>query len=462
MKHSIAGEATSPLRGWFPTAKDKMIKENRSHFTRLITVCLLILFLVIAVSALRGVDHLFFRSMASTNKFSEVLPDTVRQRDELNRKRWPSGFRLHRYWWVGGAAVYIAEMDRNATNLQFDIELANTQIIGRETITDATRRLMKRDILPLAGVNGSFGIRGDSYGRGGMTFNLHIQDGELVSIPIVRDRWGYSPPSPWGETSFGVMPDGEFLLDSVQLNGKLHIDNRSRDTLPINAINQICDSYAPVVLYTPRFGRRTLTRRAYEFTLKKLELPLTGKYSSKFVVTDVNRRGDSVIPSDGLVLAIESSTGRDWLRALNVSTTGTLEIALTPTKWQQVQRGIGGNLRLVRDGKIEPELLAFGASYGRTAYEHRNGASRHPRSALGFNDDKLFLIAIDGRDHGYSMGMTLYDMGRFFSELGIKHAINFDGGSSSTLWALGRVVNRPSNGYERRIFNVAMIRAKER
>ena len=439
-----------------------MTKENMSHFTRLITVCLLILFLVVVLSALRGIDHLFFRSIAATDKYSETLPDTVRQLDVLQRKRWLPGFRLHRYWWVGGAAVYVAEMDRSAANLQFDIELANTQIIGRETVTDATRRLMKKDILPLAGVNGSFGIRGDSYGRGGMTFNLHIQDGELVSIPIVRDRWGYSPPSPWGETSFGVTPDGEFLLDSVQLNGKLHIDKRSRDTLSINAINQICDSYAPVVLYTPRFGHRTLTRRAYEFTLKKLELPLTGKYSSRFVVTKVNRRGNSVIPSDGVVLAIEPQAGRDWLRTITASTTGTLEIALTPQKWQQVQRGIGGNLRLVRDGKVEPELVAFGASYGRTAYEHRNGASRHPRSALGFNDDKLFLIAIDGREPGYSMGMTLYDMGKFFSELGIKHAINFDGGSSSTLWALGKVVNSPSNGYERRIFNVAMIRAKKR
>lgn len=439
-----------------------MTKENRSHLTRVITVCLLILFLVVALSALRGIDHLFFRSIAATDRYSETLPDTVRQRDELQRKRWLPGFRLHRYWWVGGAAVYVAEMDRTATNLQFDTELANNQILGRETVSGATRRLMKRDILPLAGVNGSFGIRGDSYGRGGMTFNLHIQDGELVSIPILRDRWGYSPPSPWGETSFGVTPDGEFLLDSVQLNGELHIDKRSRDTLSINAINQICDSYAPVVLYTPRFGPRTLTRRAYEFTLKKLELPLTGKYSSRFVVTEVNRRGNSVIPSDGVVLAIEPSAGRDWLRTITASTTGTLEIALTPKKWQQVRHGIGGNLRLVRDGKVEPELLAFGASYGRTAYEHRNGASRHPRSALGFNDDKLFLIAIDGRQGGYSMGMTLYDMGKFFSELGIKHAINFDGGSSSTLWALGKVVNSPSNGYERRIFNVAMIRAKKR
>ena len=434
--------------------------ENRSYPTRFIAVCALIVLFILVIGALRALEQPIFRSTAANSRRGETLPDSVIRRDEIKRKRWQEGFQLHRYWWRGGAAVYIAEMDRAAGNLQFDVELANDQILGRETITNATRRLMKKKILPLAGVNGSFGIREDSYGRGGMTFNLHIQNGELVSIPISLDRWGYSPPSPWGETSFGVTPDGEFLLDRVQLNGQLHIDNA--DTLPINAINQICSSSCPVVLFTPRFGRRTLTRRSYEFTLKKLKLPLTGKYKSRFVVTAVNRRGNSVIPSDGVVIAIESRLARDWTKKIATSTKGTLEIALTPTKWQGVQQGVGGNLRLVRNGRIEPELVRFGETRGRSASAHRNGASRHPRSALGFNDEKLFLIAVDGRQHGYSMGMTLYDMGKFFSELGIKHAINFDGGSSSTLWALGGVANSPAHGYERRIFNVAMIRAKKR
>lgn len=425
-------------------------------------VCILILLSVLIIGALRAVENPFFRSNASRSKHSQALPDTVRKHDELERKRWPDGFRLHRYWWIGGAAVYVAEMDRTAQNLQFDVELANHQILERETVTRALRQLINKRILPLAGVNGSFGIRGDSYGRGGMIFNLHIQNGELVSIPIAHDRWGYSPPSPWGETSFGVTPDGEFLLDRVHLNGKLRIGNSDADVLPIAAVNQICGPLAPVVLFTPRFGRMTLTRRCYEFTLKKITLPITGKYTSRFVVTEVNRYGNSIIPPDGVVLAIESRTARKWTKKLTAATKGTLEIALTPEKWQHVQQGIGGNLRLVRDGKVEPELVEFRTTRGRSAYAHSNGASRHPRSALGFNDDKLFLIAVDGRQHGYSMGMTLYDMGKFFSELGIKHAINFDGGSSSTLWALGGVVNSPAHGYERPIFNVAMIRAKKK
>ena len=119
----------------------------------------------------------------------------------------PKGFQLHRYWWTGGAAVYIAEMDRTAENLQFDVELANNKILGRENHYEcyATAPCAKK-MLPLAGVNGSFGIREDSYGRGGMIFNLHIQNGELVSIPISLDRWGYSPPSPWGEDQFWCNP----------------------------------------------------------------------------------------------------------------------------------------------------------------------------------------------------------------------------------------------------------------
>ena len=433
------------------------MKENRLDLTRLITVCALILFFILVIGVLRAREHSFFRIGANNSKNREALPDTVKRRDELQNDRWPKGFRLLRYWWTGGAAVYIAEMDRTANTLQFDVELANDQILGRETITDATRRLMTKEMLPLAGVNGSFGIREDNRGRGGMMFNLHIQNGELISISTPFDRWGHSPSSPWGETSFGVTPDGEFLLDRVKLNGKLKIGG---DTLRIDAVNQICDSSGLAVIYTPRFGRRTLTRRCYEFTLRQIELPLTGKYSSRCVVTAVNPRGNSMIPSDGVVLAIEPSLARHWTDKITKSTAGVLEIALTPKKWQRVQQGIGGNLRLVRDGKVEPELIEFGKSRGGSAYRHRNAASRHPRSALGFNDEKLFLIAIDGRQPGYSMGMTLYHMGTFFSELGIKHAINFDGGSSSTLWALGRVANSPAHGYERRIFNVAMIRAK--
>ncbi len=446
-------------------------KNHRNPFSKLIAICGLLLLFILVINAMRvfqkeasppsipKVEVKEKHSKSNTVEAKEIRPKSVRRRDTLDTKQSPDGFRLYRYWWVGSAAVYVAEMDRDAKDLQFDVELSNSQILRRETITGATRRLKRKGIQTLAGVNGSFGIREDNYGRGGMIFNLHIQKGELVSVPKLIDRWGYSPPSPWGETSFGVTPDGEFLLDAVLLNGRLRI---GEETLTIDAINQICDSSCPVVLYTPRFGRTTLTRRCYEFTLEKLTLPLTGKYTSRFVVTEVNPRGNSIIPSDGVILAIEPRVAINWYRKIGKSATGVLDIALTPEKWQTVQTGIGGNLRLLRNGEIEPELIEFDRTRGASAFGHRNGAQRHPRSALGFNDEKLFLIVVDGRRPGHSSGMTFYDMASFFKDIGIKHAINFDGGSSSALWALGRIVNKPAHDYERPIFNVAMIRRKEK
>lgn len=445
--------------------------KHRNLLHKLIAICILLLLFITVINVMRAFED-NNSSESSTTKY--VVRDTdpkpitvrpkaklarsIRRKDTLQRKDSPDGFQLNRYFWVGNATVYVAEMDRDSDNLLFDVELANSQIIGRETVTGATRRLRKKGMLSLAGVNGSFGIRSDGYGRGGMIFNLHIEEGELVSVPILLDRWGYSPPTPWGETSFGVTPDGEFLLDAVKLNGKIRIDNA---TLAIDAVNQICDGYSPVVLYTSRFGRSTLTRRCYEFVLKKITLPITGKYNSQFVVSAVNPRGNSTIPSDGVVIAIEPRLGRRWYEKIPKGTTGSLEIALTPNKWQTVQNGIGGNLRLLRNGVVEPELAEFARTRGGSAYRHNNGASRHPRSALGFNDEKLFLIVVDGRRPGHSMGMTLHDMATFLKDIGVKHAINFDGGSSSALWALGDIVNKPAHDYERPIFNVALIRKRE-
>ena len=449
----------------------KTENNHRSLLHKLIAICILLLLFISVINVMRAlVDD---SADTSTAKYvdkvvnpkrtpvraKEKLASSIRRKDKLKSRGSPDGFQLFRYYWVGNAAVYIAEMDRNKDNLKFDVELANSQIIGRETVTGATRRLEKKGLLPLAGVNGSFGIRSDGYGRGGMIYNLHIQGRELVSVPIMLDRWGHSPPSPWGETSFGVTPDGEFLLDAVKLNGKIRID---RWTLAINAVNQICDSYSPVVLYTSRFGRSTLTRRCYEFVLKELTLPITGKYNSQFVVTAVNPRGNSRIPSDGVVIAIEPNLGRRWYQKITQDATGSLEIALTPEIWQTVHNGIGGNLRLLRNGIVEPELADFARTGGRSAYRHDNGASRHPRSALGFSDDKLFLIVVDGRQPGHSMGMTLYDLATFLKDIGVKNAINFDGGSSSALWALGNIVNRPAHYHERPIFNVALIRKEEK
>ena len=442
--------------------------NRRTYFIKIAIVWGITLLLILGIGALRitipSANTDSTPSSIISRLISKPSPNrpnpASKKRDYFKKSDWPKGFRIYRDWWKErDAAVYVAEMRRESENLRFGVELANTRLLGRETISSMARRLAQQDIPLLAGVNGSFGLRGDRIGRGGVIFNLHIQDWELVSIPPRRDWWGFPPPSPWGETSFGVTTDGEFLLDAVELNGVIHINGES---LEVDCINQIPESDCAAVLYTPRFGEQTLTRRSYEVVLKQLELPLTGRYRSHFKIDAVNQRGNTTIPSNGVVLALDYHLAQEWDATFRAGGTGTLEIALTPTKWQRVSDGIGGNLRLLRNGKIEPELVEFHQSGGRSNYRHRNGARLNPRSALGFNDDKLFLIAVDGRQYGYSIGMTLYEMAGFLRDLGAKHAINFDGGGSSALWGLGDIVNRPSRGYERSVFNVAMIMTQKK
>ena len=56
----------------------------------------------------------------------------------------------------------------------------------------------------------------------------------------------------------------------------------------------------------------------------------------------------------------------------------------------------------------------------------------------------LFLV-IDGRQPGYSVGATLRDLQNILYEEGADIAANLDGGSSSTLYLNGKVVNKPAD-----------------
>jgi exopolysaccharide biosynthesis protein len=113
-----------------------------------------------------------------------------------------------------------------------------------------------------------------------------------------------------------------------------------------------------------------------------------------------------------------------------------------------VETAIGGGPELVADGKATPpqklDTLPRNASYSvRAMYE------RHPRSAIGFNKTHLFLVEVDGRQPGLSMGMTLEELANYLVGIGCTEAMNLDGGASSQLIVAGQVVNSPSAGRER-------------
>ncbi len=93
---------------------------------------------------------------------------------------------------------------------------------------------------------------------------------------------------------------------------------------------------------------------------------------------------------------------------------------------------------LVDDGEIVvPEVKGEKYFYDR----------RHPRSVVGTDEaGNVYLVVIDGRFPGQADGTTIYETAYISSLLGMKDALNLDGGGSSALWSEETgTINHPSD-----------------
>ncbi|HWQ45578.1 MAG TPA: phosphodiester glycosidase family protein [Longilinea sp.] len=83
----------------------------------------------------------------------------------------------------------------------------------------------------------------------------------------------------------------------------------------------------------------------------------------------------------------------------------------------------------------------------------------NPRTGIGIIDENHFVfIVVDGRSAGYSRGVTLDEFAQIFQNLGCTEAYNIDGGGSSTMYFMGRVVNNPlGRNHERGTSDILFI-----
>lgn len=109
----------------------------------------------------------------------------------------------------------------------------------------------------------------------------------------------------------------------------------------------------------------------------------------------------------------------------------------TVTRLRGMHATVSGRPMLLRRGEVDGAALA----------EAQRARFRDPRTAVGVSKDgrRVFFVVADGRQER-ARGLTLYELAELFDELGAHHALNLDGGGSSTLFikALGGVINVPS------------------
>lgn len=100
---------------------------------------------------------------------------------------------------------------------------------------------------------------------------------------------------------------------------------------------------------------------------------------------------------------------------------------------------------LVMDGVVQTIYNSYGFA----------PQDRAPRVGIGQTGPLSYvLVVVDGRQEGYSRGITIKMLGEFMSEIGCVQAFNLDGGGSATLAFRGACYNSTSDKAERNISDI--------
>jgi hypothetical protein len=328
-------------------------------------------------------------------------------------------------------SIHIVQVAR--TNSLYDLHCvhAGNGAVGLDTLSDQVS-IVNPDLgTPVAAINGDFYQRDRAYA--GAPRGLQIIDGELVS-------------SAGNKVSFWM-----------DLNGETHIGNLTpafHITWPDGTVTpfRLNGERSPngIELYSPALGRSTRTMGGRELVLERTEggpwLPLRLGKSYTAVVRQVRESGDTTITSNILVVSLGPAVTR---RLAPVESGALLKISTaTVPSLQGVKTAVSGGPVLVHNGRRQKADAGANESY-----EFNSMFERHPRAAFGWNENWFFLVEVDGRQRGLSIGMTLDELSAFMVSLGCQEALNLDGGGSATLWFDGEVRNSPCDRAEREIAN---------
>lgn len=346
---------------------------------------------------------------------------------DSSRPNVPPGVEyLHHRIGDGPWSIHVVKVARSAARFRFVSTLAQSRVCGLATVSEQTAAMPGSR--PVAAVNGDFFvIRAGPYQ--GDPRGLHIAQGELVSSPKGVSFWIDDK----GEPHIGRVTADFRVVGSDGLDVSFGLNEERGD--------------GEAVLYTPAFGESTRTQGGLELVLQKGDegtwLPLHAGDSCRAKVAAVKEEGDTELTPAMMVLSI----GPALARRLTTPAPGqslTLQLRTSPDL-TGAPTAVGGG----------PVLLDDGASPDWSLPQ-----PRHPRTALGWNDEQFILVVVDGRQEGLSVGMTYPELASLMKQLGCRHAVNLDGGGSSTLWLDGHVMNSPSDGRERPVANSLVILAE--
>ncbi|MEV7013418.1 phosphodiester glycosidase family protein [Streptosporangium sp. NPDC051022] len=302
--------------------------------------------------------------------------------------------------------------------------------VGASIAKGETTSSMAKGVKAIAGVNGGF-------------FNIHTVKeikGDPMGISVVGGRL-LSEAVP-GRT--GLVMSGR-KIKITELKSTVTATSSDGTRIEVQGVNR-APAADELVLYTEEFGTKTAADGGMEAVLDAQGRVVSARQAGGAVP-----RGFSVLHGTGVMAdwllehAAETATVKLDTKVVDLRTRRA--VPLTPETYV-----MGGGVGLIRNGRINITAMADGQASLNMMLR------RHPRTMAGITKNGgLILATVDGRIPGVTVGASMVEAAQLMRWLGAKQAINLDGGGSSAMVVSDKVVNQPSDGFERPVGDALLI-----
>lgn len=318
----------------------------------------------------------------------------------------------------GPVIVNILEVDLSKEAISLMVGLPSLENIN----TKATLSNIVMKEMAFAAINANY------FERDGTPLGLLISDGNLIVGPIHN------------RVAIGFSEDKNIFIDQIMLTADVTVLRGFFKKKPLFMVTFDCfntpyNHCNQVSLLNPRWSKKIrLPKDKFAFKVKK----------NCIVSKDI--KTVSRISNDFLIIGSKNGTLR------KLKTNDCLDILWkTIPDWSMVKEAISGGPYLLMGGEVyideSDENIYFGIK------DHHA-----PRTAIGISENKkLYLVAVDGRQDKYSVGLSLLELAHLLKDFGIQDAINLDGGGSTEIVLNGEILNKPSDGEERSIGSALLI-----
>jgi len=323
------------------------------------------------------------------------------------------------------------------------------------------------DLTPVAAVNGDLWMMGSAHARvegsgtsyGGYSdavvkkeltlprgFNAY--GGELICSAYMYTETPYE-----GEFwSFGMTSDGQAVIGCPTVDISVSVKGRE---FTADGLNRL-PANDSLVVYT---DRGCLSNYALDDALELLvdvgyDYTVTDGSVLRGTVIGVFDENVSENPTVSETKVILTARGTAKTRLAGIGEGDEIAVSFTVGErygrnvglWKKVTDAVGGHMPFVVDG-IKNET---GVTKG------------YPSTIIGIkNDGRVVVIANDGRQKGFSLGLDFNDYAFLADELDLASGLILDGGGSTDMVVLDgneyKVVNKPSDGRERSVENAVIL-----